>query len=472
MSKKLLLLVVSLLLAGAPNVFASVGVFDFTADIGNPLGIGQTIQTGADQYLIYAGGGDIWGNADQFHYSYNQVTGNVRVSASLAWQCVGWNDWAKMGTMLRESTDAGSIHYSSLTRKGGGDPWALAGSDGDSIFAQRRESTSGESGSTDNWNSLPNSRIGVQRVQAGPYEVVQALVDHGSGWEAYWTGLRDLPDTILAGVAVTAHDDAWIVSAYANNVEFDSNPSLVGVKTANPLAEACGTTLGFMVSAAKMPAGWDWWDEDGSGGVDRWEQYQQAEYLVKNNGMTGYPGLGGDPTEYPSEQYGSGYRQLVDLYDSGGRNAFTGASETTFPGIDAYQLTPPEPADGDDDDRFGVLVEGCIELTAGLHVFGGVFDDGVLIRIGGVEIGRTNAWDETGQFLFEAPVAGVYSLEAVGFEGGGGAGLELYEWLNNSTMVLMGDVANGASPVYVPEPATIALLGFGGLSMLRIRRKR
>lgn len=470
MSKKLLLLVVSLLLAGAPNVFASVGVFDFTADIGNPLGVGQTIQTGADQYLIYAGGGDIWGNADQFHYSYNQVTGNVRVSASFAWQCVGWNDWAKMGMMLRESTNADSIHYSSLTRKGGGDPWALSGSDGDGIFAQRRESTAGASGSNDNWDALPNARIGVQRVQAGPYEVVQALVDRGSGWEAYWTGLRDLPDTILAGAAVTSHDDAWLVSAYANNVEFDSAPGLVGVKTANPLAQACGDTLGFRVTGAKMPEGWTYWDENGSGAIDRWECYQQAEYLAKNLGMTGY--IPDDPTEYPSAQSGTEYRALVNLYDTGGRNAFTGASETTFPGVDAFIVDPTEPADGDDDGEFAVLVEGCIELTAGLHVFGGVFDDGVLIKIGGVEIGRTNSWDETGQFLFEAPVAGIYSLEAIGFEQGGGAGLELYEWLNNSTMVLMGDVANGASPVYIPEPATIALLGFGGLSMLRIRRKR
>lgn len=471
MFKRLLLLASILLLAGAPNVLASVGVFDFSTDIGNPLGIGSTVYSLTDRYLISAGGADIWGENDQFHYAYNQVSGDVRISSSFAWQTSGWNDWAKMGVMLRESTNANSVHYSSLTRKGGGDPWALHGDNGDSIFAQRREGTGWGSTSNDYWGAEP-VKMGVQRVQAGPYEVVQALVDQGSGWEAYWTGLRDLPDNILAGVAVTAHDDAWLVQAYASNVQYDSAPGLIGVKTAgDPLLEACGDVPGFIVTAAKMPVGWDWWDEDNSGGVDRWEQYKQAEYLAKNSGFTGY--YPEDPTDYPSEQFGTAHRDLVNLYDSGGRNAFTGATETTFPGIDAFQVDPPEPADGDDDDRFAVLVEGCIELTEGLHVLGGAFDDGVLIRIGGVEIGRTNSWDETGQFLFEAPVAGIYSLEAIGFEGGGGAGLELYEWLDNYTMVLMGDVANGASPVYcVPEPATIALLGFGGLSMLRIRRKR
>lgn len=463
MFRKLLLLVVSLLFAGTPNVLASVGVFDFTADIGNTLGIGNTIQTGANEYLIYASGGDIWNQADEFHYAYNQVTGNVRVSASFAWQDVGWNDWAKMGVMLRESTNADSVHYSSLTRKGGGDPWALEGSDGDSIFAQRRESTGNWSGSSDKWSALPNVRIGVQRVNSGPYEIVQALVDHGAGWESYWNGLRDLPDTILAGAAVTAHDNAWLVTAYARDVEFDSAPGLVGVKTADPLAEACGDTLGFRVTGAKMPEGWTYWNE---GDGDRPSAYRQAEHLAKNSGFVDYAPIG--PGTYPSAQFGTDNRDLVNLHDSGGRWAYE--NDASFPGIDAFGQPTGDPHDGDDDEQFAVLVEGCIELTAGLHVFGGVFDDGVLMRIGGVEVGRTNGWDETGQWLFEAPVAGHYSLEAIGFEMGGGAQLELYEWLDNNTRVLMGDVANGASPVYIPEPATIALLGIGTLTLIRKKR--
>ena len=41
------------------------------------------------------------------------------------------------------------------------------------------------------------------------------------------------------------------------------------------------------------------------------------------------------------------------------------------------------------------------------------------------------------------------------------------------SLVLLGDTAAGSPAVYcIPEPATIALLGFGGLSLLRIRRKR
>jgi hypothetical protein len=187
--------------------------------------------------------------------------------------------------------------------------------------------------------------------------------------------------------------------------------------------------------------------------------YEMAEYLAENGE------LGGDP----SLEKGQRQEMVVNLHDSGGRFLFDNDQST--PGIDPFEQPTTDPAAGDDDEQYGVLVTGCIELTAGLHVIGGQADDGVLIEIGGIEIGRTASWDQGGDFLFTIEAAGKYSFRAIMFEWGGGSDLELYEVLPGGVRIRLNDPAGNGSPVYVPEPATIALLGFGGLAMLRIRKK-
>jgi hypothetical protein len=188
--------------------------------------------------------------------------------------------------------------------------------------------------------------------------------------------------------------------------------------------------------------------------------YETGEYLAENGE------LGGDP----SLEKGERQEVVVNLHDSGGR--FLYGNDQSFPGIDAFEQPTADPAAGDDDEHYATLVTGCIELTAGLHAIGGHSDDGVLIRIGGVEIGRTSSWNSVDDFLFNVEVAGLYPFRAVMYEQGGGADLELYEVLLDGTRILLNDLNGGGSAVYVPEPATIALLGFGGLAMLRVRRKR
>ena len=458
MCKRLFVLV--LLLAAAPSVFgAPIGIFGDNQDVGNgvdnPLGIGYVIQVaGNNNYLIGAGGDDIWNQNDQFHFAYNEVTGNIRVSLHPEWQDSGWNDWAKVGAMLRESTADNSVHYSSLTRKGGGDPWSKRGNTDDSVFFQRRTATGDWSGSTDWWGVNPE-RVGMQRIVSGGYEVVQALVDQGggAGWQAVGTMLVDLPDTLLAGVAVTAHDNAWMVQARVEDVQYDYAPGLIGVTEIprDAAVQSCGSTQrGFNIKTAKAPPGWDL----------NTMPYEMGEYLAENGE------LGGDP----SLEKGERQEVVVNLHDSGGR--FLYGNDQSFPGIDPFEQPTSDPAAGDDDEQYATLVTGCIELTAGLHAIGGHADDGVLIRIGGVEIGRTASWNSIDDFLFNVEVAGLYPFRAVMYEQGGGSDLELYEVLPGGVRILLNDLAGGGSAVYVPEPATIALLGFGGLAMLRVRRKR
>jgi hypothetical protein len=173
----------------------------------------------------------------------------------------------------------------------------------------------------------------------------------------------------------------------------------------------------------------------------------------------------------PPEPGSEGIRidPVVNLRDTG-NGAF--GDDRSFPGIDPFEFPAGDPAAGDDDNNFGTQILANVYLTEGLHILGADSDDGTILEIGGVEVGRTNEWQGTRiwDFIFDVEAEGWYSLRALTMEGGGGASIELHEVLADGTRVLLGDVDAGASAVVIPEPATIALLGLGCMAL--IRRKR
>jgi hypothetical protein len=460
---KRLFLLAALLMITAPAMAIPVGIFDDFTDVkkavDNPLGIGWTQYVATDKYLITGGGDDIWGNADAFQYAYSNVSGAVRIEAKLRWQDSGWNDWAKIGVMLRESLDAGSIHYSTDHRKGGGNPWAKRDTTGDNaVFGQWRGATGGGSGGHDWWGAYGSNtddvKVGVQRSYFGPLEIIQHMLDKGAGWEVFRTHAAPdlMADDILVGLCLTSHDNAWLAQGYATEVAITEgvDPLIpIGVVPPDNKLDECGTDIpGFLIYTAKpgldppYPSDWN--------------------YIGMNELLDGLTSV---------SEAGTRIEEFVNLHDSSGRGNF--GDDQSFPGIDPFEQPTADPAAGDNDDYFATQVTGCIELTAGQHIFCINSDDGAQMWIGGVFVGQTTEWKgASNEYIFvDVEEAGKYELIVRHLEGAGGAALELCEVMADGSLVLMNDVANGASPVYVPEPATIALLGFGGLAMLRIRKR-
>ncbi len=196
----------------------------------------------------------------------------------------------------------------------------------------------------------------------------------------------------------------------------------------------------------------------------------------------------------PSVDEGMRVDPFVNLLDSGDPgffNADNGHQDRSFPGIDPDAFPPSDPAGGDDDDYIGTEIRTFIDLQKGLNAFSGSTPGGVIFLISdqviftdGFESGDTSAWgpqsvgskkfrkidrgvsllangddgntlltDRNFAFVVEEP--GLYPLTVRSLSGRGGASLELHEVLPDGTRILLGDVANGGSPVFVPEEGDV-----------------
>ena len=70
-------------------------------------------------FTINASGEDIWGQSDQFHFVYQQVSGDVDVIARV--DSVSPTDaWAKAGVMIRLSLAPNAAHASAFVTAGNG----------------------------------------------------------------------------------------------------------------------------------------------------------------------------------------------------------------------------------------------------------------------------------------------------------------------------------------------------------------
>jgi hypothetical protein len=445
MYKKLFLLTPLIALLLSASSFADpVGIFDNAQDIGGPTGIGSTLDEGpvligdvlTEQYLITGGGADIWGNSDQLQFAYKTVSGDVRISANFAWVARS-NTWAKYGVMLRESTDANSVHYTMLDRK-------------DQTYAamQGRAVTGGSSSAfgTEYNTPGPAQALGIQRVTVGGLTYIEGLADFGDGqgWQSRAIHLVfGLPDQLLGGLAVTSHDNNQLVQARAWNVAYEQNPTLVGQlnlpqvpASAAVAAPSPNDVSGFTIHTLK-PLVTDGWGFD-------------AARTIFDTGL--YKGL---PAMPGSE--GTRVDQFVNLFDNGNRGAFTednGYPDASYPGIDPLETPAQDPAGGDVDENFGTNVTAVIQLTAGTHIIGANSDDGTIIEIGGVEVGRTaeSKGASNVDFVYQVEADGYYPLRAINIQGGGGAEFELHEVLLDGTRILLNDVADGGSAVFAPAP--------------------
>jgi regulation of enolase protein 1 (concanavalin A-like superfamily) len=172
--------------------------------LGRDIGTTQTGNATATQtdFTITATGSDIWDASDQFHFVYQQISGDVEVLARVD-SIFEADPWSKAGVMVRASLNANAAHA-----------FALVSSAKGSAFQRRRQS-GGLSVNT--YGPKAGAPAWVRLVRAGT-QITAYWSSDGKSWTTIGSDTVTLNSTVYVGLAVTSHNPAASTTATLSKV--------------------------------------------------------------------------------------------------------------------------------------------------------------------------------------------------------------------------------------------------------------
>jgi len=176
-------------------------------DIGSPRRPGATRLSPRD-ITVVAGGEDIWGTQDEFHFACVPVTGDFELSARLTGLTMA-DVYTKAGLMLRASLAAGAEHVFLLAF---GDNQPRNQNNGGLEFQSRAVPVGPCTGI---YPPQPLSQppdfpadypqVWLQLIRAGD-QFTGRFSQDGMHWKTYCVHQQALPRTAYLGLAVTSHN--------------------------------------------------------------------------------------------------------------------------------------------------------------------------------------------------------------------------------------------------------------------------
>jgi outer membrane protein assembly factor BamB len=227
------------------------------ADIGNPVPSGGQSESNGS-WTITAGGNDIYGTSDTFHFVWQQLTGNGIVDAQVASQSNS-SSWAKTGVMLRQTSDPGSMYYAVFVTPGNG------------IVVQYRNAQGGNTGQIKSSGTAP-VYLAVQR--SGNTFTAYTSAD-GNTWTlvAGSSVTINMTATVLAGLAATSHNSNILGTNVFNSV----NVSTGGLPVNCPTGWSCADIGNPALTGSQAVNGGTWTIQ--AGGTDIFGTSDQFHYV-------------------------------------------------------------------------------------------------------------------------------------------------------------------------------------------------
>jgi len=172
---------------------------------GYPAYLGSFVEGPTGTYTMTAEGADIWGNSDEFHFAWKEISGAGSIVAKV--ESVSDTDpWAKAGVMIRDTLEPGSRHAMVVVTPGNG------------VAFQYRDNADGTS-------STAAEETGITAPQWVKLErTVGGLVrGYYSADGNTWTQLG-IPQTVTmnmpmyVGLALTSHNSGVACEAKFSNI--------------------------------------------------------------------------------------------------------------------------------------------------------------------------------------------------------------------------------------------------------------
>ena len=189
----------------------SVGVFKNSSDIGNPKIKGSASYNAADQsYNLKGGGYNIWFERDEFHYLYNKAKGDFILTANFELIGKGKIKHRKFGWMVRESTADKSAHMTATVH-------------GDGLTVLQWRPSYGAPMRDPQYQFFADSSwYNIIQLERSGKTFTMRAAHTGQPFDVIGSHeMANLPDEILAGLFICAHDTDALEEAKVWNVRID-----------------------------------------------------------------------------------------------------------------------------------------------------------------------------------------------------------------------------------------------------------
>ena len=192
-------------------------------DVGSPRLHGRTMHS-PHGIEIVAGGEDIWGTRDEFHFAHALVSGDFELSVRVVSLTMA-DVYTKAGLMVRGSLDEGAEHAFLLAF---GDNQPRNKNNGGLEF-QYRETVSGPCTGVYPPQPLPLPPdfpvsfpdVWLKLTRDGDTITAQSSQD-GERWKTFCIHKQQLPKAAYLGLAVTSHNANQAVKAVFSQLRFRS----------------------------------------------------------------------------------------------------------------------------------------------------------------------------------------------------------------------------------------------------------